>query len=779
MRGPATPGRETASTVRIEGGTTMALSIRRLSPLVILVLLLLALCASAAPAAAAPDLAGHGVVADAWTPTYPAFTPYDQLKTALDELVATSDRVRYDVIGQSAGGRDLYLVTVARPDVLAHLDDQLAFRQLMLSDPAKAQQQLQDGADIRVPVFVNCSIHGNEPNGTDAGLRMLRRLAVADDAETQAVLDHCIVLVNICQNPDGRVADTRANDNGFDLNRDFLLLTQPETRATAQQIARWLPTMFFDLHGYYTPMRIDPCTPPHNPNYEYDLFIKWALPTALGMRDAVKAATSHGVNIPYLDMQQGYEDYSPFYTPQFAMYYGAIGLTLETFAENDLGTTGDYSAIWSGARFAAANATAMQVDQAEQFRRGATGYQRSEIRFPYAYVIPADALLQRSPLQAARVVDFMCAAGVRVDTATAPFSAAGVQYPAGTYVVPMRQPLRDLANTWLWNGQDVSYLTNAMYSTCATSLPQLLGFDRTIVAAPFAAALTPADGATWPDGGVAPGPGARYLFANDGNGAVRAANELMADGASVSIVTGATAAVPTGTFVVGDASPAELDGIADREHIVFEPTVAVTTATKPLHPVALGVYGTSDVRWSLKKLGFSVTALGATSSLSAYDCVLGNRTALSASNLKTFVRGGGGYVGVGYDGTSGPLGNMLPVTINVTNAYDNNAIVHARYRSDRLVGAYFKADDFAFVERPIWFTSVKPGATIDAWYGDGADWYVCGYWRDRAGAKGKPAIVSGTYGTGNVAYIGFEPAFRGYPEGQYRLMANAIWFAMK
>jgi hypothetical protein len=28
-------------------------------------------------------------------------------------------------------------------------------------------------------------------------------------------------------------------------------------------------------------------------------------------------------------------------------------------------------------------------------------------------------------------------------------------------------------------------------------------------------------------------------------------------------------------------------------------------------------------------------------------------------------------------------------------------------------------------------------------------------------------------------YIGFEPAYRGYPEGQYRLMANAIWFGVK
>ena len=752
---------------------------RRRTLLVVLSLLLLALGACAAPAWGGPDLATHGVVTEAWTPTYPDFTPYDQIKDALDQLVASSDRIRYEVIGKSAGGRDLYLVTVAEPDVLAHIDDQLAFRRLLLTDPAKAQEQLRNGADVRAPVFINCSIHGDEPNGTDAGLQLLRRLADGDDAETQAVLKHSIILVNICQNPDGRVADTRSNGNGFDLNRDFLLLTQPETHATARQIARWLPTMFLDLHGYYSPMRIEPCTPPHNPNYEHDLFLKWALPTALGMRDAVKAATSHGVVIPYQDLQQGFEDYSPIYTPQFAMYYGAVGLTIETFAENDLGTIGDYTAIWSGAEFAAANGEAMQIDQAEQLRRGVIGYQREQIRFPYAYVIPAGPAEQRSPLQAARIVDHMCTAGVRVSKSTAPFTAGGVRYPAGTYVVPLDQPLRGLANVWLWNGEDVSYLTNSMYSVCATSLPQLAGFDRAIVQAPFAAALVPVSAATWPSGRVAPGAGTRYFLANDSNAAVRAANQLMADGAAVSIVTGGTAALPTGSFLIGAAKATDLATVASGEHVVLQPTAAAGIATKPLHPVKLGVYGTSDVRWVLKELGFAVTSLGATSALTSYDCVLANRTALSATNVKTYVRGGGGYVGIGYDGTSGPLGNMLPVTINVTNAYDNNAIVRARYRSDGLVGAFFKADDYAFVYRPIWFTSVKAGATVDAWYGSSPDWFVCGYWRDRAGAQGKPAVVSGSYGVGRVTYIGFAPALRGYPEGQYRLMANAIWYAMK
>jgi hypothetical protein len=47
----------------------------------------------------------------------------------------------------------------------------------------------------------------------------------------------------------GRITDLRANGNGFDLNRDFITLTQPETVATVKQIKMHHPVTFLDLHG--------------------------------------------------------------------------------------------------------------------------------------------------------------------------------------------------------------------------------------------------------------------------------------------------------------------------------------------------------------------------------------------------------------------------------------------------------------------------------------------------------------------------------------------------
>jgi hypothetical protein len=288
------------------------LSISRITLLLLLGTLTLAVGSGSALAAEESALTGQ--IDPSSTGSYSGFTPYEEIQGVLDEAVATSDRVRYEVMGHSVGGRELYLVIVARPEVLAHLDRQADFRDLMLADPAEAQRQLVAGLDVKAPVFINCSIHGNEPNGVDAGLRLIDRLAYADlatDAEAATILDNCIVLLNICQNPDGRVADTRGNANGFDMNRDFLTASQPEVRATVAQIVRWLSMQLFDLHGYYSPMRIEPCTGPHNPNHEYDLFIKWALPDSLAMEDALKAETSRPVCIPYLDLKQGFDDYSP------------------------------------------------------------------------------------------------------------------------------------------------------------------------------------------------------------------------------------------------------------------------------------------------------------------------------------------------------------------------------------------------------------------------------------------------------------------------------------
>ena len=132
-------------------------------------------------------------------------------------------------------------------------------------------------------------------------------------------------------------------------------------KQTVEPIKEWNPMVFLDTHGYVKndgpnlQGLIEPCTPPHNPNYEYDLYIKWALEQAKAMEAEILAdkasyqrelyKSMEGVYIPYRDDTAGWDDYPPIFTPMYAMYHGAYGHTLEAPPNDWDGVRWQYNAI--------------------------------------------------------------------------------------------------------------------------------------------------------------------------------------------------------------------------------------------------------------------------------------------------------------------------------------------------------------------------------------------------------------------------------------------------
>ncbi|MFJ8966340.1 M14 family metallocarboxypeptidase [Lentzea sp. NPDC102401] len=120
----------------------------------------------------------------------------------------------------------------------------------------------------RTVVLFVCSQHGDEPAGREACLIRMRSLPRSSDVTYLFVPN---------ANPDGRVADTRGNSAGIDINRDHLLLRSAEARAMASVIRDWQPDVIHDLHEFG----------PSEPYYVKDVLWLWPrnLNVAPGVHD--------------------------------------------------------------------------------------------------------------------------------------------------------------------------------------------------------------------------------------------------------------------------------------------------------------------------------------------------------------------------------------------------------------------------------------------------------------------------------------------------------------
>jgi len=735
---------------------------------------------------------------------------YSEIGPKLREIEVNSNRVKVDVIGQSAGGRNLFLVTVSAPEAMGRLGQYQAIRKTMLKDPEKAQAMITKFGDFKVPVFINGSIHGGEYPGVDAAIRLIETLAYGDTAEVQAILNNVILLVNVVQNPDGRVMGTRSNANGFDINRDFIAQSQPETLATLRVFTEWNPMVVLDLHGFVNPMLIEPCTPPHNPNYEYDLYIKWALAEAEAMEAELLAQTGFAAQIPYRDDDLGWDDWPPSYVPMYAMYHGAYGHTMETPYRDERGVDAHYAAVWGALKFVAENREGMINDQIEIFRRGFLDLMQQPIppellptypqyqdlmiqEFPAAYVIPKDEPFQVSPHQPARLVDFLLRNDVQVEKASQSFTLDGVAYPKGSYIVWMDQPKRGLANVILEDGLDLSDIPGLYFYSPPSvwSHPLLWGAERAVMRDKMAIKTSTVNKAAAPRGSVEGGEGLAYGFLPTSIAAFKATNDLLKRG--VTLYRSSDPFVDSGRnyaagAVIVPGESALANELANQYGLdVFAlgglPENAVSMETQ-----RIAVYGDEGVNHCLKTLGFDYDEVSTgdlnDGIISGYDVFL-NRglrwSSLDAAGQASFLAwfaAGGDYVGLGDRGRAIDFAVDAGI-IDVDYGYiSGNAIVRIDYDPDDSVAAGFREDGYAFVYRSVWFTDWD-GMDVSARL-DGGDFLVSGFWENwqTSGANGMPVIVHSENGDGGLqdtVLIGIDPTFRGHPENTFRIVGNAIF----
>ena len=737
---------------------------------------------------------------------------YSEIAPKLREIEVNSNRVKVDVIGQSAGGRNLFLVTLSAPEAMGRLGQYQAIRNTMLKDPEKAREMIDKFGDFKVPVFINGSIHGNEYTGVDAAIRLIETLAYGDSEEVQAILKNVILLVNVVQNPDGRVLGTRQNANGFDINRDFISQTQPEARATVKILTEWNPMVTLDLHGFVNPMLIEPTTPPHNPNYEYDLYLQWALYEAYAMRDELLAQTGFDAQIPYIEDPDGWDDWGAQYVPMYAMYHGSYGHTLETPYRDERGVDAHYAAVWGALKFVAANREAMIHDQIEIFRRGALDlpqmlipqglldetqwYQYNDLtiqEFPAAYVIPAGEPFQLSSHQAARLIDFLIFNNVEVEQASQSFMLNGTTYPKGTYIVWMDQPKRGLANTILSAGPDLSDVPGLRFYSppAAWSHPLLWGTHRVVMEDYMSIKTNQVKKADAPRASVSGNLAGAFAYEPTSIAAFQATNELLDRGIAVQRASAAFSdsgrSFEPGTFIV-PANSSLANELANQHALdVFAISEPPENAVE-MKKQRIAVYVDEYTRYALDLLGFDYDTVGRNDVnagvVENYDLFLNRNRSWGGLNddgrasLTRFFNAGGDYVGLLSTGIGLAQDAGIIDVDYVSESSSNNAIVKVTYSANDSVAGGFLDEDYAFVYGPAWFTRLGDGVVSSAEFGVG-DFLVSGYWVGWQGsnAAGQPVVVhaSSDDSDSDTTLIGLDATFRAHPENTFRLLGNAIY----
>jgi len=222
---------------------------------------------------------------------------HDKLVQYMYALSKSSERITIEDRGTTFEGRPLLLLTITAPSNHSQIET-IQKQHIALTE---ANNNSIATAEMPLVVYQGFSIHGNEPSGSNAALAVAYYLAAAQGPKIDELLQNTVILFDPAFNPDGlqrfaywanmhkskninpdpndREYDEiwpggRTNHYWFDMNRDWLPVQLPESRARIATFHKWYPNILTDHHEMGTnssfffqpgiPSRTHPLTPTKN-----------------------------------------------------------------------------------------------------------------------------------------------------------------------------------------------------------------------------------------------------------------------------------------------------------------------------------------------------------------------------------------------------------------------------------------------------------------------------------------------------------------------------------
>ena len=603
---------------------------------------------------------------------------YAQLEAYWKRLDQESNRLSLVDMGRTEEGRTQWMAVVTSPENalrLAHYQE--ISRRLAHAEGLSDEQARAMAAEGKAVVWIDGGLHANEVLGAQQLIETVYQLVSRHDPETLRFLRDVIILA-VHANPDGhelvanwymREKDPRKRSTagvprlyqkyiGHDNNRDFYMSTQAETinmnRVLYQE---WFPQIVYNHHQpgpAGTVMFAPPFRAPFN--YLFDPLV----PVSIDLIGAAMHSRFAVEGKPGVTMRGG-STYSTWWNGGLrttAYFHNQIGLLTETignptpteipYVPDKLIPSADLPypiepQAWRFRQSVDYSLTANRavLDTASRnremllfnaYRMGRNAIDRGsrdswtalphrplgrvpdrKLRDARGYVLPAD---QPDFLTATKFVNTLLKGGVAVHRATAPFSAGGKSYPAGSYVVKTAQAFRPHVLD-MFEAQDhpddfpyPGAAPTAPYDSAGWTLAFQMGvtFDRILdgFEGPFAkitgVAAVPAGAVVAANAA----PTAGYLVSRRQNDTFIAVNRLLAAGQEVY-------ASPSSMYVPSTAAALPiLQQAAGNLGLTFT-GVAARPATEmaKLGPVRVGLwdcYGGSTpsgwARWILERYEF-------------------------------------------------------------------------------------------------------------------------------------------------------------------------------